>query len=137
MKDNFTFDELSRVFAIVSKIDAAAKKQIEAENEYNSKNIEFDSEFKKCEYTFINAPKELHVLFDEKCALSDVRDRAERKAYKLIKEFAGALEIGMGAYEWFEDEVAKYVRRKDYFKVEQICEHCKYLASIAAHRIKY
>ncbi len=135
MKTNFTFDELSKVFASVAKIQSAATKQMEAEKAYEEKSIEFDAEFEKYGYTFFNAPKELQVMFDEKCALMDVREKAERKARKVIKEFAAMLEIGNGPCDWVEDDVKEYIDRKLSFKVGKIADHCEYLAKMAAKRI--
>lgn len=138
MKTNFTFDELSKVFASVAKIESAATKQTEAEKAYEEKSAIFDAEFEKYGYTFFNAPKELQVMFDEKCALMDVRDRAEKKAFKAIKDFADLLEIGNGHYEsCFEDDVKAYINKKLYFNVEKIVDHCKYFAIVAARKISY
>ena len=137
MKTNFTFDELSKIFASVAKIEAAATKQMEAEKAYNEKSAIFDVEFRKYGYTFFNAPKELQVMFDEKCALMDVRDKSEKKAFKAIKDFAELLEIGNGSYDCFENDVKEYINRKLYFNVEKIVDHCKYFAVKAAHKISY
>lgn len=137
MKTNFTFDELSKIFASVAKIEAAATKQMEAEKAYDEKSAIFDVEFGKYGYTFFNAPKELQVMFDEKCALMDVRDKSEKKAFKAIKDFAELLEIGNGPYDCFENDVKEYINRKLYFNVEKIVDHCKYFAVKAAHKISY
>ena len=137
MKTNFTFDELSKVFAAIAKIENAAAKQIESEKAYEEKSNIFDAEFEKYGYTFFNAPKELQVMFDEKCALMDEHEKAERKAYKAIKDFAALLEIGNGPADWFEDDVKAYINRKMYFKVAKVADHCKYLAIAAARKIRY
>lgn len=137
MKTNFTFDELSKIFASVAKIEAAATKQMEAEKAYDEKRAIFDVEFEKYGYTFFNAPKELQVMFDEKCALMDVRDKYEKKAFKAIKDFVELLEIGSGSYDCFENDVKEYINRKLYFNVEKIVDHCKYFAVKAAHKISY
>ena len=137
MKTNFTFDELSKVFAAIAKIENAAAKQIESEKAYEEKSAIFDAEFEKYGYTFFNAPKELQVMFDEKCALMDAHEKAERKAYKTIKDFAALLEIGNGYGDWVEDDVKAYINRKMYFKVATVADHCKYLAVNAARKIRY
>lgn len=137
MKTNFTFDELSKVFAAIAKIENAAAKQIESEKAYEEKSNIFDAEFAKYGYTFFNAPKELQVMFDEKCALMDEHEKAERKAYKAIKDFAALLEIGNGPADWVEDDVKAYINRKMYFKVATVADHCKYLAIAAARKIRY
>ena len=137
MKTNFTFDELSKVFAAIAKIENAAAKQIESEKAYEEKSNIFDAEFSKYGYTFFNAPKELQVMFDEKCALMDEHEKAERKAYKTIKDFAALLEIGNGPADWVEDDVKAYINRKMYFKVATVADHCKYLAIAAARKIRY
>lgn len=136
MKTNFTFEELSKIFASVAKIEAAAMKQIEIAKAYEEKGKTFDVEFEKCGYTFRNAPKELMVLFDEKTSLMDARDRSERKAYKAIKDFAALVGIGVGNfYDWDEDCVKEYINKKYYFKVERVVEHCKCLAMEATRKI--
>ena len=139
MKTNFTFDELSKVFAAIAKIENAAAKQIESEKAYEEKSNIFDAEFAKYGYTFFNAPKELQVMFDEKCALMDEHERAERKAYKAIKDFAALLEIGnCGCYtDWVEDDVKEYINGKRYYRIAAVADHCKYLAVNAARKIRY
>lgn len=137
MKTNFTFDELSKVFAAIAKIENAAAKQIESEKAYEEKSAIFDAEFEKYGYTFFNAPKELQVMFDEKCALMDEHEKAERKAYKAIKDFAALLEIGNGPADWVEDDVKEYIKGKRYYRIAAVADHCKYLAVNAARKIRY
>ncbi len=139
MKTNFTFDELSKVFAAIAKIENAANKQIESTKAYEEKSNIFDAEFEKYGFTFMNAPKELQVMFDEKCALMDEQEKAEKKAFKAIKEFAALLEIGNGGYytDWVEDDVKAYINGKRYYNVVKVADHCKYLAVNAARKIKY
>ena len=137
MKTNFTFDELSKVFAAIAKIENAVAKQIESEKAYKEKENIFDAEFKKYDYTFFNAPKELQVMFNEKCALMDECEKAERKAYKTIKDFAAMLEIGNGPVDWVEEDIKQYLDRKLYFNVGKVAGRCKYLASDAAKRLRY
>jgi hypothetical protein len=137
MKTNFTFEELSKIFAAITKIEDAANKQQEAEQAYEEKGRIFDAEFAKCGYTFFKAPKELQVMFDEKCALMDAREKAERKAYKAIKDFAALMEIGNGCREWEEDDVKEYIGKKWYFNTAKVVERCKYLAIVAARKITY
>lgn len=136
MKTNYNFDELSKVFASVSKIEKLAAAQIEAEKAYNEKGNAFDAEFAKYNYSFFNAPKELHVMFNEKCALMDARDKAEKKAYKAVKEFAAFVEAGNGPTDWVEDEVKAYVERKSYFLIDKIARYCTYLAVDIANRVR-
>lgn len=137
MKTNFTFDELSKVFASIAKIEAAAAKQIEAEKEHEEKSMRFNAEFEKYGYTFRNAPKEVHVMFDEKCASMDEQEKARRKAYKTIKDFAAMLEIGNGPVDWVEEDIKQYLDRKLYFNIGKVAGRCKYLASDAAKRLRY
>ena len=66
MKTNFTFDELSKVFAAIAKIENAANAQVEANKAYEEKSAIFDAEFEKYGFTFFNAPAELQIMFDEK-----------------------------------------------------------------------
>ena len=137
MKTNFTFDELSKIFAAISKIETAATNQIEAEKAYNEKSAIFDAEFEKYGYTFFNAPKELQVMFEEKCALMDAHEKAERKAYKAVKDFAALIENGNGPCDWVEDDVKAFINNKYYFDIEKVASHCKYLAIVAARKINY
>ena len=139
MKTNFTFDELSKVFAAIAKIENAANAQVEANKAYEEKSAIFDAEFKKYGFTFFNAPAELQIMFDEKCALMDAHEKAERKAYKAIKDFAALLEIGNGGYytDWVEDDVKAYINGKRYYNVVKVADHCKYLAVNAARKIRY
>ncbi len=139
MKTNFTFDELSKVFAAIAKIENAANKQIESEKAYEEKSEIFDAEFEKYGFTFMNAPKELQVMFDEKCALMDEQEKAQKKAFKAIKEFAVLLGIGEGSdwTDWVEDDVKAYIKGKRYYNVVKVADHCKYLAVNAARKIKY
>lgn len=138
MKTNFTFDELSKVFASVAKIEAAANKQLELEKAYNEKSKIFDAEFEKYGYTFFGAPDELQVMFDEKCALFDALEKAEKKAFKAIKDFASLIGVGYGPDwdGWVEDDVKSYIAHKKYYYVERIADHCKYLAKMAARKIR-
>ena len=137
MKTNFTFDELSKIFAAIAKIENAAAKQIESEKAYEEKSNIFDAEFEKYGYTFFNAPMELQEMFVEKCELIDKREKAKRKAYNAIKDFAALLEIGNGPADWAEDDVKAYINRKMHFKVATVADHCKYLAIVAAQKIRY
>lgn len=137
MKRNFTFEELSRVFASAAKIESAVARQIEAEKEYDEKERVFDAEFAKYGYTFFNAPKSLQTMFDEKCALMDERDKAQRKAFKAIKDFASLIELGKGVYtDWIEDEVMRYISEKHYYQVERAARFCKSLAVEIANRVR-
>ena len=136
MKTNFTFDELSKVFASVAKIEAAVTKQMEVKKAYDEKSRIFDAEFKKYGYTFFNAPEELHVMFDEKCALMDVHEKAEKKTLKVIKDFAALLEIGNGPADWIEDNVKSYINSKLHCNVAKVANYCKYLAIDAVRKIR-
>ena len=75
-------------------------------------------------------------------ALADIFaqiEKAERKAYKAIKDFAALLEIGNGGYytDWVEDDVKAYINGKRYYNVVKVADHCKYLAVNAARKIRY
>lgn len=137
MKTNFTFDELSKVFAKISKIEDAAAKQIKAGKKYDERSAIFDAEFEKYGYSFMYAPAELQTLFDEKCALRDIWDKAEKKTYKLVKEFASLIEIGNGPADWVEDDIKEYINRRYFFNAGKVADHCKYLAVMAARKIEY
>lgn len=140
MKTNFTFEELSKVFASVAKIESAVARQIEAEKEYDEKDRVFDAEFAKYGYTFFNAPKSLQTMFDEKCALMDKAEKEQKKAFKAVKDFAALIEIGEGVERicdsWTEDEVKGYIDRKLYWQIERIASHCRYLAVVIANRVR-
>ena len=136
MKTQFTFEELSKVFALVAKVESAAKNQVEAKKNYEEKDKAFDAEFSKYGYTFRGAPAELQVMFDEKCAALDAFERSEKKAHKVIKEFAEMVEVNSTIYgEWYETEIAEYIKSKRYFMVANIAEYCKSVAVRATKRL--
>lgn len=136
MKTNYTFDELSKIFATVAKMDSAVNEQVEITTVYEEKESEFDAEFKKYGYSFFGAPAELHTMFDEKCRLMDAKNRAERKARKIIKDFAYFTEIGNGPCEWYEDEIKKFVCGNHFWDAEKIARYCKSVAIIIANRVR-
>ena len=136
MKTDFTFDELSKVFAMMVKIENVAAKQIESEKAYEEKSKIFEAEFEKCGYTFFNASEELHAMFYEKIALGDEKEKAERKAYKAIKDLAALLGIGEGYCDWYEDEIKEYIERKWYFNITKVVGRCKFLAINAVQKIR-
>ena len=136
MKTNFTFDELSKIFAAVAKIEVLANEQVCAEAAYEKKDRDFEAEFSHYGYTFIGAPVGLHVMFDEKCRLMDERDKAQRKTLKAIKNFATIVEVGSGCREWFEDAIKDYIAGKHYWSGEKVARYCKSLAVIIANRVR-
>lgn len=135
MKTNFTFNELSKVFATVAKIEAATVKQIETEKAYKEKDAIFDAEFAKYGYTFFGAPAELGVMFEEKCALMDEQEKARKNAFKAVKDFAAILEVGNGPCDWDEDYIKDFIGCKRYYEIERAASYCKHLAIIASRRV--
>lgn len=136
MKTNFTFNELSKIFAAVAKIDVLMNEQVCAEAAYEKKDRDFDVEFSYYGYTFINAPQELHTMFDEKCRLMDERDKSQRRTFKAIKDFAAIAGVGSGCREWFEDTIKDYIAGKHYWNAEKAARYCKSLAVIIANRVR-
>ena len=57
MKTNFTFDELSKAFAAIAKIEAAAAKQIESEKAHEEKSAIFDAELRNTVIPFSTRPR--------------------------------------------------------------------------------
>ena len=137
MKFDFTFAELSKAFSMISKIDILVKNQKEAEKEYECADRNFDAEFEKFGYTFFGAPQELHDLFDKKIELLNKREKAEKKIYKAIKEFAEILGVGSGSSNWEEETIKNFIRNKYYFDAEKIAKGCKYLAKLATNRLVF
>ena len=137
MRTSFTFNELSKIFASVSKIETVTANQLEAEKAYDEHRRIFDAEFAKYGYTFFNAPDELQVMFDEDCRLMESAEKAQKKAFKAIKDFASLVEVGEGVCDsWTEDEVKGYIDGKRYYQIERIASHCKYLAVVIANRVR-
>ena len=136
MKTNFTFDELSKIFAAVAKIEVLLNEQVYAASAYEKNDAEFDKQFEKYGYTFFGAPQELHTMFDEHCKLMDERDKAQRRTFKAIKDFAALVEVGSGCREWFEDTIKDYIASKHYWNAEKVVRYCKSLAVIIANRVR-
>lgn len=137
MKLRFTFSELSKIFSTIAKIDVLAQEQIRAAKEYDNKGRIFDAEFEKYGYTFIGAPQELRDLFEEKTNSLRELQKAERKAYKGIKEVAELLGVGIDDKIWEEDDVIYFIKTKWGSRIERIAERCKFLAIIASKRVVY
>lgn len=135
MKYNFTFTEASKIFAQVTKIENAVSEYNKAAAEYDDLSNTFDAEFAKYNYTFFNAPKELQDLFDKKCAAFDANEKAERKAYKTIKEFAVMIGVGENYCDCWEDDIKKYLKNRYYWEAPKMVYKVKALAMDAARKI--
>ena len=137
MKTNFTFEELSKVFASVAKIEKLTANQLEADKAYEEHSAIFEDEFAKYGYTFFRAPKSLQTMFDEKCALMDKAEKERKKAFKAVKDFAALVEVGNGVRDnWTEDEVKGYIDGKRFYQIERIASYCRYLAVVIANRVR-
>jgi hypothetical protein len=136
MKTNFTFDELSKIFALVAKMDVLVKEQVYAVSAYDKMDAEFDKLFEKYGYTFYGASQELHTVFEEKCKLMDDRDKTARRTFKAVKDFAALVEIGGGLRDFLEDEIKDYIAAKRYWNAEKVVRHCRSLAVIIANRVR-
>ena len=66
MKQNFSFSEASKIFALVAKVENAVSNYEKANAEEDIISNIFDAEFSKYEYSFFKAPKELQDLFEKK-----------------------------------------------------------------------
>ena len=135
MKNEFTFAEVSKIFAQVEKVENAVKDFENLTEEYNKVNAEFEDEFAKYNYTFYHAPQELSDMFEVKSSMMDKRDKAERKAYKTIKEFAGMIELGANYVELVEERVKKYLDSKYYWLATEMVSNVKCLALMASRKI--
>lgn len=135
MKYEFSFTEASKIFAQVSKIENAVSEQTKLSAEYDSISNTFDAEFAKYNYTFFNAPKELQELFEEKTAIYDANEKAERKAYKAIKEFAELVGVGENYCDCWEDDIKKYLKNRYYWEAPKMVYKCKSLAKDVARKI--
>ena len=136
MKSKFTCGEMAKVFAQVDKVESAVKVFVEITDRYNKIDAAFDDEFSKYGYTFFNAPEELHTMFDEKCAAMDERDKAERRAYKTIKDFGMLIGIGENYVDIVEERVKRFIDMKYYWQAGEMIERVKCIALEAARKVK-
>ena len=134
MKHEFTFAEVSKIFAQVVKIEEAVKKQQELEAQYSDAEVEFDKEFEKCGWTFRNAPKELHEMFEIKSELMKLRDNTGRKAYRLIKEF---MELTGESGEWYDEQIKHYLKGRYYWQAPKLVDYIKCIAKKTAKKVKF
>lgn len=135
MKYIFSFSEASKIFAQVAKIENAVSNYEKAlAEEDNISNI-FDAEFSKYGYTFYKAPKELQDLFEKKNNALEARVKAERNAYKTIKEFAELVGIGLNYCDCFEDDIKDFIDGKKYWKAPQMVYKIKSTAIKAASKV--
>lgn len=138
MKQEFTIDEVAKIFGQAVKVVKASQRLVEITDKYNEKDAIFGAEFAKYDYTFFNAPKELHDMFEEKSALMKERDNAGRKAYRAIKEFGDMIEIGgERSMDIVEDCVKLFLENKYYFQAPDMVDRVKHLASMASRRINW
>lgn len=134
MKHEFTFAEVSKIFAQVVKIEEAVKKQQELEAQYKEKSDAFDAEFEKYDFTFFNAPKELHKMFEIKSEAMKQRDNAEREAYRLIKEF---MELTGESGEWYDEQIKHYLKGRYYWQAPKLIDYIKCIAKNTAKRVRF
>ena len=134
MKHEFTFAEVSKIFAQVVKIEEAVKKQQELEAQYKEKGDAFDAEFEKYDFTFFNDPKELHEMFEVKSEAMKQRDNAERKAYRLIKEF---IELTGESGEWYDERIKHYLKERCYWQAPELVDYIKCIAKNTAKKVKF
>lgn len=135
MKPLFTFQELSKVFAQVAKVEETSRQFVELNNKYAEVDAAFDDEFAKYGYTFFRAPQELHDMFDKKCAMMKERDKAERKAYRTIKEFGELVGIGEGYMDIIEEKVKQYIDTEYHWQAPEMVVRVKHLALDASRKI--
>lgn len=135
MKISFTFAELAVIFGQVEKVEVAIKQFKEATEKYNKADAVFEDAFAKHNYTFWGAPESLHTMFDEKSNLMAVRDKAERKAYKTIKDFGQLIGIGEGYVDICEEYVKQYISEKYFWRATEMVERVKHLALDASRKV--
>lgn len=135
MRTQFTFAEVAKVFAQVGKVENAVEQYNGLNTEYDEINKKFDAEFAKYDYSFHNAPQELYELFDNKCAAIDKLTKAERKVYRVIKEFGALIGIGENYTDIIEDRVIDFINHRWGWLASEMVEKVKYLAKESARRI--
>lgn len=135
MKQNFSFSEASKIFALVAKVENAVSNYEKANAEEDNISNIFDAEFSKYGYTFFKAPKELQDLFEKKNNAFEARVKAQRIAYKTIKEFAELVGIGLNYCDCWEEDIKDYIDGKKYWKAPQMVYKIKSIAINAASKI--
>lgn len=137
MKTNFTFAEAAKIFAQVDKVIAAVKEQEAIYAEYSEIEAAFDDEFEKYNYSFFGAPQELHEMFNKKMAMYDKKRAAERKAYRAIKDFAALVNIDENIFDFYEEDIARYLKHKYYWQATDIVKKVKSIALSVSRKISF
>lgn len=136
MKSEFTFKQVSEIFAQVYKIEAKSAAYEKAEIEHDNLSNHFDSEFAKLGYSFAGASPEVHELFEAKCKAMETEEKARKALRSAVKIFAGLVGIGENYDDIIADEIKAYIKN-DYYHRERVVRNVKYMAKRAAERINY
>ena len=138
MKQEFTIDEVAKIFGQAVEIVEASKRLVEITDKYNEKDAIFEDEFAKYDYNFFRAPNELKDMVEEKSALMKERDNARLKAYRAIKKFGDMIEIGGERdMDIVEERVKHFLENKYYWQAPDMVDRVKHLASMASRRINW
>lgn len=135
MKTEFTFAEVAKIFAQVEKVENAANWAAETRDKYMCIETKFEDEFDKYNYTFFGAPDSLSDLFEKKTAAMDAMDKAERKAFKAIKDFAEIIGINENPSDYAEVKINYFLHNRCYWETADMVYNVKSLAMDAARKI--
>ena len=137
MKYEVTFAEVGQIFSMVGKIESAVESFKEAEALSDNLSIQFDSEFAKYNYTFFNAPAELHQLFDAKCSAWDDKEKKFKAIRASIRKFIEMTGIKNGCRECWEDEILQFACKPYSFELNRVLYDVKLAAKNIAKYIKF
>ena len=135
MKTEFTFAEVAKIFAQVEKVENAANWAAETSDKFTCIDAKFDGEFEKYNYTFFGAPDSLHDLFEQKTSAMDAMKKAERKAFKAIKDFAEIIGINENPGDYAEVKINYFLHNRCYWEIADMVYAVKSLAMDATRKI--
>lgn len=106
MKYQTTFHELSKIFAIVAKIDTKIENYVRASGEY--------TEASEAYYYSLNLAegKEPRIASEKMCAAYDAREKARKAMHATFKEFIVA--VGLWSSDEYEAQELRKAAKRDY-----------------------
>ena len=137
MKYNFTFAEAAEIFKQVDKIENLINDYNAKESKFNDESAVFETEFAKYGFTFFGAPASLSEMFESKSAAMKERDKAERKMFNAVKDFAQLLGLRDEFVNYTEERVRYIINNKLSFRVPKQLDAFKCLAMEASKRINF
>ena len=137
MKNQFTFNEVGKIFKVVYEIEERGNAYKAAREEYETIGAKFDARFAELNYSFRNSTKEDRALFEIKCDAMDNMDKKEKAFNRAVKKFSYMVGIGENYDDIVAEELKGYCRNVSYYKIERIIRDVKYMAKRAAERIEY